>query len=198
VLSLFASLSASSQAGILSGHPDAFGGWTGTVPFSNAAGLNGTIDYAVFTAADFNSNFGGLGYTPGDALVYTYHVNVGDPSLFVSAEIVGIVNPANTIGTFGPLNASDVNATAFSFDPTGNAEWFFTPDEIPAGLSSYGLAFSSPNTPMAGASVTVDGGTFANALGLPTPSEFAVPEPMSLSLAAVALIAALGSRRAGR
>jgi hypothetical protein len=112
VLSLLASFAASSQAGILSGYPDAFGGWTGTIPFSNAAGLNGTIDYAVFTAADYNTNFGGQGYTPGDALVYTDQVHVGDPSLFVSAEIVGIINPANTIDTFGPLNASNVDATS--------------------------------------------------------------------------------------
>ncbi|MDZ4657263.1 MAG: PEP-CTERM sorting domain-containing protein [Bythopirellula sp.] len=186
------------QGGLLSGHPDAYAGWTGSVPFSNIAGLSGTIDYAVFKAADFNGNFGGTGYTPGAQLVYTYQVNVAQNSLFVSAEIVGIVNPANTIGTFGPLNALDVDASSASFDPSGNAQWFFTPDEIPAGLSSFGLAFSSPNIPMPGASVTIDGGTFATSLGLPTPSSIVIPEPMSLALIASGLAVAITLRRLHR
>ena len=93
----------------------------------------------MFTAADFNSNFGGSGYAPGDSLVYTYQVNnTGDH--FVSAEIIGITNPANTIGSYDLGGAGDLDAFSAMFTP--NAEWHFDPS-IPTSISSYGLAFSS-------------------------------------------------------
>jgi hypothetical protein len=187
-----------SRAGILDTHPDAYNGWTGSVPFANLDGLSGTIDFTVFTAADFNANFGSMGYAPGDALVYTYQVNVNPGSLFVSSFTVGIDNAANTIGTFGPLNTGDVDASSSSFDLSDNAEWFFTPGEIPDGVSSFGLAFSSPNIPMIGGSVVVDGGTFALGSPVPTSSPFAVPEPGTCLLFAVCFAAALRSRTLGR
>ena len=190
VLSLIAALSATSQAGILSSHAAAYGGVAGSVPFNNGVGLSGTIDYAVFTAADFNANFAGLGYVPGDDLVYTYQVSVAGP-LGVSAEIVGVSNPANTIGTF---NIGDQDASSASFTP--NARWLFSP-EIPTGMSSWGLAFSSPNLPIVGASLTIDGGTQALVAGIPTPGPIPlVPEPTSMLLLAGSIFATSLSRRA--
>lgn len=175
-MAAFAVCAASSaQAGILNGHAAALNGVAGSVPFNNGLGLSGTIDYAVFTADAFNANFAGLGYVPGDALVYTYQVTVTG-SLGVSAEIIGIFNPAsaNTIGTF---DIGDQDANTASFTP--NARWLFAP-EIATGMTSWGLAFSSPNPPIVGASLTIDGGTQALAPGLPTPDP--VPEPVSLLL----------------
>jgi hypothetical protein len=171
---------AGAQAGILNGHAAAFGGVTGTVPFNNGVGLSGTVDYAVYTANNFNANFGGLGYVPGDVLVYTYQVFVTG-SLGVSAEIIGVSNPANTIGTF---DIGDVNAISASFTP--DARWLFSP-EIATGMSSWGLAFSSPNLPIVGGSLTIDGGTQALIAGVPTPGP--IPEPGSLMLAAGGLVA---------
>ncbi len=182
------SLAGFSQAGILSGHGAAFGGVTGTVPFNNGVGLSGAIDYAVFSAGAFNANFAGLGYVPGAALVYTYQVNVTG-SLGVSAEIVGISNPANTIGTF---NIGDQDALSASFTP--NARWLFSP-EIPTGMSSWGLAFSSPMLPIVGASLTIDGGTQALVAGVPTPGPLQVPEPGTLVLCAGGLVTILVSNR---
>ena len=182
ILSTTFVLASSSQAGLLNGHIDAFGGVSGSVPFNNGVGLSGTIDYAVFSAADFNANFAGLGYVPGDALVYTYQVLVTG-SLGVSAEIVGISNPANTIGTF---DIGDQNASSASFTP--NARWLFSP-EIPTNLSSWGLAFSSPQLPIVGASLTIDGGTQALVAGVPTPGPLGIPEPASLLLLASSLAA---------
>jgi hypothetical protein len=189
ILALLATLASTSQAGILNGHAAAYNSVTGSVPFNNGVGLSGTIDYAVFTAANFNANFAGLGYVPGDALVYTYQVNVVG-SLGVSTEIIGISNPANTIGTF---DIGDQDASSASFSP--NARWFFSP-EIPTGLSSWGLAFSSPNLPIVGAALTIDGGTQALVAGVPTPGPIAVPEPASLSL--LGLLSFAGMRRRSR
>jgi hypothetical protein len=190
VLSLLSSFSLSSvsQAGILNGHGAAFSGVTGSVPFNNGVGLSGTIDYAVFSAGDFNANFGGLGYVPGAALVYTYQVNVLG-NLGVSAEIIGISNPANTIGTF---DIGDQNASSASFTP--NARWLFSP-EIPTGMTSWGLAFSSPQLPIVGASLTIDGGTQALVAGVPTPGPISIPEPATLALGVCGAAAILLSKR---
>ena len=158
------------------------------MPFNNGLGLSGTIDYAVFTAADFNANFAGLGYTPGDALVYTYQVNVTG-TLGVSAQFVGVSNPANTIGTF---DIGDQDASSESFTP--NARWLFSP-EVHTGKSSWGLAFSSPNKPIYDGGLTIDGGTQAQESGIPTPGQIPVPEPASCLLIATGAIASFLMKR---
>jgi hypothetical protein len=189
VFSLAVAITSASWAGILNGHAAAYSGVTGSVPFNNGVGLSGTIDYAVFTAAAFNANFAGLGYVPGGPLVYTYQVEVSG-NLGVSAEIIGVSNPANTIGTF---NIGDVNASSASFTP--NARWLFAP-EIATGESSWGLAFSSPNLPIVGAALTVDGGTQALVAGVPTPGPTPyVPEPTSVVLFLVGMVSCSLLRR---
>lgn len=117
------------------------------------------------------------------ALVYTYQMFVTG-SLGVSAELVGVSNPGNTIGTF---DIGDINASAASFTP--NARWLFSP-EIPTGMSSWGLAFSSLYLPIVGAALTIDGGTQALVAGVPTPGPVALPEPASGLLLALPLLVA--------
>jgi len=153
------------------------------VSFDNGLGLEGDLDFAVFTAANFNANFAGMGYVPGDSVVYTYQlINSSDPGTDnLSAQIVGIINAANTIGTF---DIGDVNASSSSFVGL-NAQWLFNP-EISLGETSWGLAFSSPNVPMSGAGLTVDGGASVFLLDIPTPSDIPIPEPTSLALLVVA------------
>ena len=195
VFSLFAIIPA--QASLLN-HPDAFndgngpfgGAWTGSVPYTNGT-LTGTIDFAVFTAANFNSNYGGLGYVPGDALVYTYQVN-NTGTHFVSAEIVGIANPANTIGTF---DIGDVDASSAALTP--NAEWLFSPS-IPTGQSSFGLAFSSPRAPMSGVARTVNNGSSDLSFGVPTPGPNNIPEPTTFALLLAGVGASMVLRRRDR
>lgn len=186
------------DAGTLNGHLNAFnngdgpsgGAWTGTATFERQTMqglLKGELDFAVFTAADFEANFGSLGYTAGDALVYTYQVkNTG--AVAISAEIIGIVNDANTIGSF---NIGEVQPTDQDFIP--NAWWQFLTNKdgatgngvigiTPATDESWGLAFSSPNVPMPGLAITIDGGTPAFSTGVPTPSAVPIPEPSTLVL----------------
>jgi len=179
---------AGASAGILNGHAAAFSGVTGSVPFNNGVGLSGTIDYAVFTANAFNANFGGLGYVPGDALVYTYQVTVIG-NLGVSAEVVGVSNPANTIGTF---DIGDQDASSASFTP--NARWLFSP-EIPTGMTSWGLAYSSPKLPIVGAALTIDGGTQALVAGVPVPGPISIPEPATAMLTLAGLTALCVTRK---
>ena len=194
-----------SSAGLLSGNPLAYndgngpasGAWTGTIPFNNGSGLQGELDFAVFTTTVFNANFSGLGYTPSASpaggLVYAYQlINTANPAGdYISAEIVGIVNPANTIGSF---NIGDI-APALATFSGGNAAWQFNPS-IGAGETSWGLAFSSPNAPMAGVALTVDGGGTAQTIGVPTPSAVAIPEPASLALCAALGALMFACRRA--
>jgi hypothetical protein len=165
-------------------HPDAYDDgstvWSGAVPFNSGGGLSGTLEYAVFLAADFNANFAGQGYAPGDALVYCYQIkNEGLDT--TTAEIIGIANPANTIGWFDDT-PGDVAPSAAALTP--NATWSFNPG-IVADEWSEVLAFSSVKVPEAGASLTLNGGGSAVAFGVPTPSTDDIPEPATLALLCV-------------
>jgi len=184
-LAVFAMASSVAMAGVLDDNPAAYndgsgpgtgGRWAGSVTFTDGFDLSGYIDFAVFKAADFNSNFPALGYAPADSLVYTYQLFVTG-SDFASAQIVGVTNPASAIGQF---NIGDVAANAMDLS-SGIAEWDFP--GILTGESSYGLAFSSPNKPEYGAGLTFDGGSGVLTT-LPTPSANAIPEPASFLLLA--------------
>lgn len=192
-------------AGILNGNPFAYndgngpasGAWTGSLSFNNGNGLEGDLDFAVFTTDVFDTQFGGLGYVPSayptGGLVYTYQLTntAGANGDAISAEIVGITNPANTIGSF---DIGDVMPSLTTFS-SGNATWQYNPT-IPIAMTSWGMAFSSPNAPMYGASLTIDGGGSATTVGIPTPGPNAIPEPCSLGLWAVCgALALLGWRR---
>jgi hypothetical protein len=178
-----------SYAGILSGHPDAYGGWTGTVAFNNGLGLHGTLDYAVFTAGQFNANFSGLGYVPSDAVVYAYQLfNDDAPALDISRLTVDDVLPASGIGSFN-LNTytpGGIAPTGASF-VGGDARWTFN-NEIPPSTSSFGLAYSSPNLPENTIGIVIDGGTPALVLEIPAPSDIPIPEPTSLVLLSLGLL----------
>jgi hypothetical protein len=184
-------LSSASYAGVLDGNGAAYNGWTGTSPYTNGLAapnnLDGTIDYAVFTAADFIATFPGSTYAPGDALVYAYQVNNAG-TFAASLQIVGISNPANTIGQFENA-VGEIESSLLGFDLDDNALWNFTAPLIGTNESSYILTFSSEKIPImgTGVSVTVDGGTFG-ITDVPTPGPISIPEPASLLMLAAGLL----------
>ena len=207
-LAVVSLLASSSFAGTLATTPGAFDDgsmvWQGSVAYDNTLGLNGTIDYVVMTAANFAANFptagtpasgttlSPSGYTAGDDLVYLYQVNNAG-GFSVSAQIVGIDNPANTIGEFRET-ASDIESSLYGFDIGGNAIWNFSVPFIAGGQSSTILAFSSPNVPEFGASITVNGGTLAFS-SVPTPSATPIPEPASIAMLALGTMFVATRRR---
>jgi hypothetical protein len=176
-------------AGVLNGHAAAFGGIAGTVAFNDGFGLAGTVDYAVFTAGAFNANFGGLGYVPGDGLVYTYQIESTGRVDVVALEVI-LAGAANTIGSF---DIGDVGPTASAF-VGGDAQWLFG-DTLSAGQSSWGLAFSTPDEPIVGFYEVFGEAASTLVAGIPTPHSFAVPEPGTLGLLLSAALAGLGWRR---
>ena len=183
--------STSAQAGVLDGFSPVVDGWTGSVPFDNGAGLSGFIDYAVMTEAVFNANFAGLGYVPTlGQLVYTYQLTSTGADT-ISVEVVGIANPANTIGSF---DIGDVAPSVEVLNPT-DATWAFTMPGIQTGETSWGLAFSSPKVPVAGSSLTINGGGSALVGGVPTPGPVDFPEPASMAMIAVGGLLIAGRRR---
>lgn len=184
-----AGLHSTSQAGILNGHAAAWNGISGLVPFNDGFGLSGSVDYAVFTAADFTANFGGLGYVPGDALVYAFQVE-NSGSVRITGETISIPNSAGWIGTF---DIGDIDATSATLLP--DAEWTFAAG-IGPGESSWGLAFSSPNTPIVGFSTITGGGTSHMFAGVPVPGHVRlVPEPGTATIFAVGAMLLYSSRR---
>lgn len=175
------------HAGVLNGHSAAYGGVAGSVPFNDGFGLSGTVDYAVFTAADFSANFGGLGYVPSGGLVYAYQVeNTG--LQHITGETIGVPNPSSAIGTFDIGDVAAISATLLP-----DAEWTFAPGIAP-GESSWGLAFSSFYTPIVGFS-TIDGDAPWLFAGVPVPGPFAIPEPGSATILALGATLLLSWRR---
>lgn len=174
------------EAGVLNGAAGAL--TSGTVPYDNGNNLSGTIDYAVFAASDFNASYGGMGYTPGDAYVYTYQVlNSGSDDF--SQLTVGISNPASTIGSF---TIGDVAPSSNLFDGSNNAEYQFLSPAVATGQSSYGLAFSAPTLPIDSVGIISDGG---GALQIDLVAPGTIPEPTAAVLALVAGAVATSLRR---
>lgn len=156
---------ATCRAGILNGHAEAYNNISGSVVFDNTAGIEGVIDYAVFTAEAFNANFGGLGYVPSGGLVYAMQVaNTG--SVDLSRMTVNLAHAANTIGTF---DIGDVDVSSAVIAP--DADWTFA-SPIAPGETSWGLAFSSWHLPSWGLSRCT---TTATHPGFPSPSPRLAP-----------------------
>ncbi|MBN1588870.1 MAG: PEP-CTERM sorting domain-containing protein [Pirellulales bacterium] len=185
VLACLTILAVPASAGILDGNPDAI--IAGSTAFANND-LNGYLDWAVFKAEDLPIT--PVGWTPtAGELVYAYQVfELGTD--YVSSASVPVHNESTNIGDF-PYAAGEVAPdTAYFTGIPGEAYWTFHDPSIAQGESSTILAFSSPNLPINGFSILVDGGTYAIGIPVPTPGAVSIPEPgtCTLLLAGLALL----------
>jgi hypothetical protein len=172
-------------SGPLNGDANALPGFTGTTAFNNGVGLSGTVDFAVYTYAAFQAEWGGLGYnpTPGEA-VYVYQVlpNVG--SFVVSHLSVKIINTADNVGNFALGGGVPPTTESLGAGGPPSADYFFG-NSVPAGGASSALAFSSPFAPLTTFGSVVDHGTSAFVIPLPTPGTVFIPEPATIVLVIV-------------
>jgi hypothetical protein len=197
---------ATAQAGVLAVHPLAFndtlgpsgGAWRGTAPYIND-GLNGTIDWAVFTRASFDVAFPGNGYvSPANELVYAHQIFSAGPLIGVTGMDIFLAgNPAGNGGSYS-IGGSEVASISSYADPT-LAQYILAGETDPV-TPSEGLVYSSPNKPqLTGVPVVVDGGLSASAelpIGIPGPNP--IPEPTTGFIASLAAALMFAFRRVHR
>lgn len=188
------------NAGVLNGHalayndglgPQGDGSWSGTAAYAND-GLNGTVDWAVFTDDDFSSLFTGYTPTPG-GLVYTYqlfsngNLNASGMDIFLDGF------PADNGGSFSGSGVSGSNVHS-AFADAFTASYGF--DGVNFGAATEGMAFSSPQRPqLTGVASIINGGTPADAAFLSIPGPVAIPEPASWLIASIVTVCMLVFRR---
>lgn len=202
-------VSASAQAGILAVHPLAYndglgpaaGAWHGTSPYINN-GLNGTIDWAVFTRNNFDLAFPGNGYvSPAGELVYAHQVSSAGPVVGVTGmDIFLDGNPAGNGGSYSISNIPLTEVpTVFAYADSTIAQFILAAETDPL-TPSEGLVYSSPNRPqLTGLPTVVDGGLSATAIlpiGIPGPN--AIPEPTTGLIASLAAALVFAFRRVHR
>jgi hypothetical protein len=185
----------SAHAGVLNGNllayddntgPGPGGSWSGTSPFASD-GLQGYVDWAVFTEANFNLLFGGGGYTPTPGeLVYTHQIFTTGPLVGATGMSIFLEGyPAGNGGSFDAGGVSGVDAATATADPF-LADYVLVAETDPLTPSD-GLAYSSPNRPQwTGLFGIIDGGQSAEGI-LPVgiPSANVIPEPASWLIASL-------------
>ncbi|MFA6134119.1 MAG: PEP-CTERM sorting domain-containing protein [Phycisphaerae bacterium] len=165
--------------------------WHGSTAFSNTeSGLEGYVDWAVYAPGEFSYS----GYTPtaGEA-VYAFQIfNTG--TQHISSFTLGLENIADNAGSVSGLSGLTPASIYLDLTPgEGGVTWEF--EGINPSENSEGLAFCSANTPMDFIGVTVNGGSVALVIPVPTPSSDAIPEPLTLGLLATGGLALLRRRQ---
>lgn len=198
------------HAGILAVHPLAYnngsgpsgGAWRGTSPYIND-GLNGTVDWAVFTRGAFDLAFPGNGYvSPANELVYAHQIFSAGP--LIGSTGMDIALDGNPAGNGGSYSVSGIPLTevpaVFAFADPDLATWILAAETDPV-TPSEGLVYSSPNIPqLTGIPIVVDGGLSADGeLPIGIPSDTPIPEPTTWIIASLATAAffAYGRGRRG-
>ena len=158
--------------------------WHGSTDYSNAFGLEGFIDWAVWAPGTF-PGFTGYAPTAGE-YVYTYQA-AEEGTAALTSFFVTLDNAADNIGEFsGDAGFGLVDGIAADFMqilPLNQSEWYWF-SGIPEDFRSRGLAFSSPNPPMLSDGTVIDHGTFAFVIPVPSPGGPIIPEPSTFVLAA--------------
>ncbi len=158
--------------------------WHGSTAYSNAFGLSGFVDWAVWAPGTF-PGFAGYAPTAGE-YAYTYQA-AEEGSAALTSLFVELDNPADNIGFFsGDVGFGLVDGVAPDYMqilPLNEAEWYWFAG-IPTDGRSKGLAFSSPTPPMNSIGTLIDHGTFAFVIPVPSPGGPVIPEPSTFVLGA--------------
>ena len=161
--------------------------WVGTTPFvaPENPNLAGSVDWAVFGPGDFPFS----GYSPpSNEYSYVYQV-FSTGSDFITSYSVPVINPAGNAGSFSDSGNGITGVAPSLIEITGipgSVYWQFSPGIVQLG-NSEGLVFSSPKRPRALYSLVVNGGTFATAVPVPSPSAEPIPEPCTFILLVMGL-----------
>jgi hypothetical protein len=191
IVSLFASSASAALLGTGLAYNDGTKVWEGTKNFSvpsTGGTLAGTLDWAVFTTADFLTLFPSSGYipTPGQ-LVYTCQLeNTG--TVGISLNEVRILGgaPVNNVGWFSALDVTG-QVPYDSWIGSTDVVWDFRdPNHIDPNEYSMGLAFCSSRKPRNSIDVILNGGAQATISGVASPGSVDIPEPSGLMLLAFA------------
>lgn len=173
--------------------------WSGTTAYqgyndypinSDPSDMHGTIDWVVFGPGDFTPGYIGYVPTPGE-FVYAYQViQDGDASAPLSALSVVLEAAADNIGTFTGNGVVGVATTSDFFlgGPFPSANWDFAGGTVGAGMTSVGLAFSSPFGPKLLSGSVIDDGSVGDVVPLPSPDPEYIPEPGTMTLAMCGLV----------
>ncbi len=179
----------------------AFNGNSGTDSYDSGAGLSGTVEYAVFSKADFDSLFTGstIAVNPGE-LAYVYQfINTGADALSQNTQL-GVNSSVVALGSATiDIGASEFSPSSTTLNAGFSAIWGFEPssNNIPGGGAvSSALVLTSTNLPgnVTALAIVKDGGTIATTMAI-VPGATAIPEPTSLLLLSCGALFLLGRRR---
>ncbi len=204
-------LTSASAAGPLSLETDAttgLPGWHATQStWNSATKIQATVEYAVYAPGMFDQSV--LLGNPADPsfdsdYVYAYEVSLvtTTPLLYLSVSTVAGAIPMSYVGTnrvdswSSPNGGQAPNTEIFNAGVSVvNARWSFSSPTLPVstGYSTI-LFFTSPFGPQFNNAAISGGGNQINTTTLPSP----VPEPTTLTLAAIAVVSLFAARRLRR
>ncbi len=177
--------------------------WNGSTPYQGyesdnvtPSGLTGYVDWAVY--APGSAPVGGFdGYSPpSNEYTYVYQAYETGPAPLSSLAVDLDTNIVDSQSDFSTalVNGDASNFQAFFLSSLPYvAYWSF--DGVVQGNSTDGLVFASPYAPVFTEANTIDDGSVALVLPVPSPAAGNIPEPSTFVLALLGFVGFAWARR---